>query len=58
MAYKLSLWKLVDIAANLMAPSYRQFRDSGELEEVDDALVHFIYSASIELNHEGEKRFR
>ncbi|PNY06615.1 BTB/POZ domain-containing protein [Trifolium pratense] len=57
MAYKLSLWKLVDIAANLMAPSYRQLRDSGELEEFDDALVHFIYSASIELNHEGEKRF-
>ncbi|CAK8534776.1 unnamed protein product [Lathyrus sativus] len=58
MAYKLSLWKLVDIAANLMAPSYRQLRDSGELEEFDEALVHFIYSASIELNHEGEKRFR
>ncbi|GAU39348.1 hypothetical protein TSUD_56740 [Trifolium subterraneum] len=57
MAYKLSLWKLVEIAANLMAPSYRQLRDSGELEEFDDALVHFIYSASIELNHEGEKRF-
>ncbi|KAL5079090.1 hypothetical protein RYX36_007511 [Vicia faba] len=57
MAYKLSLWKLVDIAANLMAPSYRQLRDSGELEEFDEALVHFIYSASIELNHEGEKRF-
>ncbi|KOM42602.1 hypothetical protein LR48_Vigan05g020600 [Vigna angularis] len=50
MAYNLSLWKLVDIAANLMAPSYRQLRDSGELEEFDDALVHLIYSASIQLN--------
>lgn len=58
MAYKLSLLKLVDIAENLMAPSYRQLRDSGELEEFNEALVHFIYSASIELNHEGEKRFR
>ena len=58
MAYKLSLWKLVDVAASLIAPSYRQLRDSGELEEFDDALVHLIYSASIELNHEGEKRFR
>ncbi|XP_022637100.1 BTB/POZ domain-containing protein At1g04390 isoform X5 [Vigna radiata var. radiata] len=50
MAYNLSLWKLVDIAANLMAPSYRQLRDSGELEEFDDALVDLIYSASIQLN--------
>jgi len=50
MAYNLSLWKLVDIAANLLAPSYRLLRDSGELEEFDDALVHLIYSASIQLN--------
>ncbi|TKY49356.1 BTB/POZ domain-containing protein [Spatholobus suberectus] len=58
MAYNLSLWKLVDIAANLMAPSYRQLRDSGELEEFDDALVHLIYSASIQLNQEGKNCFR
>ena len=53
MAYNLSLWKLVDIATNLMASSYRQLRDSGELEEFDDALVHLIYSASIRLSQEG-----
>ncbi|KAI5436216.1 hypothetical protein KIW84_022617 [Lathyrus oleraceus] len=35
-----------------------QLRDSSELEEFDETLVHFIYSASIGLNHEGEKRFR
>lgn len=58
MAYELSLWKLVDIAANLMAPSFRQLRDSGELEEFDDSLVHLIYSASIQLNPEGKNRFR
>ncbi|CAJ1958068.1 unnamed protein product, partial [Sphenostylis stenocarpa] len=58
MAYNLSLWKLVDIAANLMAPSYCQLRDSGELEEFDDALVHLIYSASIQLNQERKKCFR
>ncbi|KAI5397227.1 hypothetical protein KIW84_063159 [Lathyrus oleraceus] len=34
-----------------------QLRDSSELEEFDETLVHFIYSASIGLNHEGEKRF-
>ncbi|KAL2331115.1 hypothetical protein Fmac_018696 [Flemingia macrophylla] len=58
MAYNLSLWKLVDIAANLIAPSYRQFRDSGELEEFDDALVQLIYSASIQHNQEGNNCFR
>lgn len=58
MAYDLSLWKLVEIAANLMAPSYRQLRDSGELEEFDDALVHLVYSASIQLNQEGKDCFR
>ena len=35
-----------------------QLRDSSELEEFDETLVHFIYSASIGLNHEGEKCFR
>ncbi|KAI5421256.1 hypothetical protein KIW84_044910 [Lathyrus oleraceus] len=32
-----------------------QLRDSSELEEFDGTLVHFIYSASIGLNHEGDK---
>lgn len=58
MAYELSLWKLVDIAANLMAPSYRQLLNSGELEEFDDALVQIIYSASLRLNQEGKNCFR
>ncbi|KAG4957943.1 hypothetical protein GLYMA_15G255000v4 [Glycine max] len=58
MAYNHSLWKLVDVAANLMAPSYRQLQNSGELEEFDDALVHLIYSASIQLNQEGKNCFR
>ncbi|XP_020965171.1 BTB/POZ domain-containing protein At1g04390 isoform X2 [Arachis ipaensis] len=53
MAYNLSLWKLVDIAANFMAPSYRQLRDSSDLEEFDEALVHLIYSASIRFAQEG-----
>ncbi|KAJ1387197.1 SKP1/BTB/POZ domain superfamily [Sesbania bispinosa] len=57
MAHELSLWKLVDIAANLIAPSYRQLLDSGELEEFDDALVHLICCASIRLNQEGENSF-
>ncbi|XP_019443732.1 PREDICTED: BTB/POZ domain-containing protein At1g04390 isoform X2 [Lupinus angustifolius] len=59
MAYNLSLWKLVDIAANLIAPSYSQLRDSGELQEFDDVIVHLIYSASIRrLTQEGGNCFR
>ncbi|CAL0326427.1 unnamed protein product [Lupinus luteus] len=59
MAYNLSLWKLVDIAANLIAPSYSQLRDSGELQEFDDVIVHLIYSASIRrLTQEGGNSFR
>lgn len=47
MAYSLSLWKLVEIAADFIAPSYSQLRDSGELEEFDDVLANLIYSASV-----------
>ncbi|KAG5000465.1 hypothetical protein JHK87_021537 [Glycine soja] len=40
-----------------MAPSYRQLQNSGKLEEFDDALVHLIYSASIQLYQEGTNCF-
>ncbi|KAI4333348.1 hypothetical protein L6164_018174 [Bauhinia variegata] len=53
-----SLWKLVDVAANYLAPSYCQLRDSGELEELDDMLVHLIYSASLRLAKKAEIAFR
>ena len=58
MVYNHYLWKLVEVVANLMAPSYRQLQNSGKLEEFDDALVHLIYSASIQLYQEGTNCFR
>ncbi|KAF7822495.1 BTB/POZ domain-containing protein [Senna tora] len=58
MAGNLYLWKLVNVAANHVAPSYRQLRDSCELEELDDVLVHFIHSASIQLTQDGGNCFR
>lgn len=53
MAGNLSMWKLADAAANYMAPSYGQLRDSCELEELDDVLVHLISSASTQLTQDG-----
>ena len=48
MVYNHYLWKLVEVVANLMAPSYRQLQNSGKLEEFDDALVHWgSYGVSI-----------
>ncbi|XP_028760602.1 BTB/POZ domain-containing protein At1g04390 isoform X2 [Neltuma alba] len=53
MAGDLSLWKLADVAAIHLAPSYSQLRDSCELEDLDDALVHLICSASTQLSQNG-----
>lgn len=58
MAGKLSLWKLADVAATYLAPSYHQLRDSCELEELDDVLVHLIYSACTQLRRDGGNCFR
>ncbi|KAI9116563.1 hypothetical protein K1719_012730 [Acacia pycnantha] len=53
MAGDFSLWKLADVAATHLAPSYSQLRDSCELDDLDDALVHLICSASIQLSQNG-----
>lgn len=58
MSGNLCLWKLADVAANHVAPSYRQLLDSCELEELDDVLVHLIYSASTQLTQDGGNCFR
>lgn len=50
MAGDLSLWKLADVAATHLAPSFSQLRDSCELDDLDDALVHLICSASTQLS--------
>lgn len=40
--------ELVEVATNLAAPLYRQFHDSGELEDLDDDIVHKVRSASVQ----------
>lgn len=53
-----SLWKLAEVAANYIAPFYRQLRDSGELEALDDMLVDMVRVASVRLSQEGGSNSR
>ncbi|PIN07586.1 hypothetical protein CDL12_19851 [Handroanthus impetiginosus] len=50
-AANLSLWKFAQVAANYMAPSYHQLRNSGELDALDDDLVEMVRAASVRLSH-------
>ena len=53
-----SLWKLAEVAANYIAPFYRQLHDSGELEALDDMLVNMVRVASVRLSQEGGSNSR
>lgn len=53
MAGDLSLWKLADVAATHLAPSYSQLRDSCELDDLDDSLVDLLCSAFTQLSQNG-----
>ncbi|XP_030962752.1 BTB/POZ domain-containing protein At1g04390 isoform X3 [Quercus lobata] len=53
-----SLWKLAEVAANYIAPFYRQLHDSGELEALDDMLVNMVRVASVRLSQEGGRNSR
>ncbi|XP_062168769.1 BTB/POZ domain-containing protein At1g04390 isoform X3 [Alnus glutinosa] len=57
-AANFSLWKLAEIAASYMAPSYRQLCDSGELEALDEMLVDMVRAASVRLSQEGGSNSR
>ncbi|XP_031248917.1 BTB/POZ domain-containing protein At1g04390 [Pistacia vera] len=46
-ASKFSLWKLAEVAAELMAPLYNKLRDSGDLEQLDEFLVDMVRTASV-----------
>uniref|UniRef100_A0A2P2KLS1 BTB domain-containing protein n=1 Tax=Rhizophora mucronata TaxID=61149 RepID=A0A2P2KLS1_RHIMU len=48
-----SLWKLAEVAAHYLAPSYRQLYHSGDLEELDEVLVDIIRTASVQLSQQG-----
>lgn len=52
LAANFSLGSLVEVAATLMAPSYRQLCDSGELEELDEDLVNMVRAASVRFSQE------
>ncbi|XP_050221783.1 BTB/POZ domain-containing protein At1g04390 [Mercurialis annua] len=53
LAADFSLWKLVEVAANYLAPLYRQLCHSGELEGLDEQVIDMIRIASIRLSQEG-----
>ena len=46
------LWKLVEVAANYLAPLYRQLCHSGDLEGLDEAVIDMIRAASVRLSQE------
>ena len=49
LAASFSQWKLVEVAADYMAPLYHKLRDSGELEELDELLIDLVRDASVRL---------
>ncbi|CAN1817679.1 BTB/POZ domain-containing protein At1g04390 [Linum perenne] len=52
-AANLSLWKLAEVAADLLAPSYRQLCQSGDLELLDEDLVDMIRAASVRISRDS-----
>lgn len=52
-ASELSLWKLAEVAANYLAPFYRQLCHTGDLEALNEELVDMIRDASVRLSQEG-----
>ncbi|XP_021644758.2 BTB/POZ domain-containing protein At1g04390 isoform X2 [Hevea brasiliensis] len=52
-AADLSLWKLVEVTANFLAPLYRQLCQSGDLEALDEEVIDMIRTTSVRLSQEG-----
>ncbi|KAL5543815.1 hypothetical protein UlMin_007599 [Ulmus minor] len=57
-ALDFSQWNLAEVAATHVAPFYCQLRDSGELEDLDEALVDMVRAASVRHSQEGVYRSR
>ncbi|KAK9274579.1 hypothetical protein L1049_021828 [Liquidambar formosana] len=57
-AANFSQWKLAEVAANYMAPLYRQLNDSGDLEGLDEELVDMVRAASVRLSQAGSNHCR
>ncbi|XP_051128689.1 BTB/POZ domain-containing protein At1g04390 isoform X2 [Andrographis paniculata] len=49
-----SLWKLAQVAADYMAPSYHQLRNSGELDALDNSVIEMVRAASVRLSQVGK----
>ncbi|KAK4398716.1 BTB/POZ domain-containing protein [Sesamum angolense] len=56
-AANFSLWKLAQVAAEYMAPSYHHLRYSGDLDALDSNLVEMVRAASVRLSQEGSRQF-
>lgn len=54
LAANYSLWELVDVAANKIAPVYRNLHSSGALDVLDEALVEMIRLDSVRLSQSQE----
>ncbi|KAJ4836223.1 hypothetical protein Tsubulata_025598 [Turnera subulata] len=52
-AAEFSLWELAEVAANHLAPLYRQLCDSGALESLSEELMEMIRAASVQLSQGG-----
>ncbi|XP_042477288.1 BTB/POZ domain-containing protein At1g04390 isoform X2 [Macadamia integrifolia] len=52
-AAQFSQWKIVEIAANCMAPLFPHLRDSGELEALDEGLVDMVRAAYVQFSQVG-----
>ncbi|KAJ4980864.1 hypothetical protein NE237_031701 [Protea cynaroides] len=52
-AARFSQWKIVEVAANCMAPLFPQLRDSGQLEALDEELVDIVRAAYVRFSQEG-----
>lgn len=53
LAANFSQWKLVEIAATYIAPSYNQLRNSGDLDQLDESFVEMVRAASVQLSQKG-----
>ncbi|XP_057765311.1 BTB/POZ domain-containing protein At1g04390 isoform X2 [Salvia miltiorrhiza] len=54
-AANFSQWRLAQVAADHMAPSYHRLRNSGELDGLDSNLVEMVRAASVRLSQERDQ---
>ncbi|XP_009601254.1 BTB/POZ domain-containing protein At1g04390 isoform X1 [Nicotiana tomentosiformis] len=50
MAANLNQWKLVEVAAEYLAPMYHHLRNSGELDVLDEHLIEIVRAASVQFS--------